>query len=151
VRCWLVCASGLALALLPALAPRQPFAQVTDTGRAEVQCDESGGPCRADVAAYIGWRVFHSHCARCHAADARGSTYAPDLTVRVARMSMQQFYAALDRGYLGPDSPLPPHGRNPDVARYYSELWRYLSARARGELPPGPLEPLPETEASVPR
>jgi hypothetical protein len=95
------------------------------------------------VSTYVGWRVFHSFCATCHAADATGSTYAPDLTFRMRGMQRREFFAALDDGYLGPASNLPPHGDNPDVARYYAELWADLAARVSGSLPPGALAPLP--------
>ena len=58
-------------------------------------------------------------------------------------MDQRAFVRALDEGYMGPDDPAPPRGANPDVARYYAELWSYLSARASGALPPGPVERLP--------
>ena len=58
-------------------------------------------------------------------------------------MDERAFVAALDDGYLAPEDPMPPRGANPDVARYYAELWSYLSARASGDLPPGQLERLP--------
>jgi cytochrome c5 len=99
--------------------------------------------CRVDLATYVGWRVFGAQCATCHAADALGSSFAPDLTLRVRGMTQRGFFAALDNGYLGPADPSPPRGKMPDVARYYEELWAYLSARASGDLPPGALERLP--------
>jgi mono/diheme cytochrome c family protein len=99
--------------------------------------------CRTDLATYIGWRVFQAQCASCHAADARGSDFAPDLTQRLGGMDRSRFFAALDRGYLGPRSTMPPRGRDPDVAPYYDELWAYLAARREGTLPAGAVEPLP--------
>jgi mono/diheme cytochrome c family protein len=109
----------------------------------KVDCDGAGGAvCRVDLATYIGWRVFHAQCATCHARDALGSSFAPDLVERIRGMDQRAFVRALDDGYMGPDDPAPPRGANPDVARYYNELWSYLRARASGELPPGPLEPL---------
>jgi len=115
-------------------------------------CDgaESGFVCRVDLATYIGWRVFHAQCASCHAENALGSSFAPDLTHRMRSMDERAFVAALDDGYLGPDDPMPPRGANPDVARYYTELWSYLSARASGDLPPGPLERLPNLDFTGP-
>lgn len=101
--------------------------------------------CRVDLATYVGWRVFDAQCATCHAADALGSAFAPDLTLRMRGMTQRAFFAALDNGYLGSADPAPPRGRNPDVARYYEELWTYLSARTSGDLPPGALAPLPES------
>lgn len=107
--------------------------------------------CRADLATYIGWRVFQAHCATCHAADARGSSFAPDLLERTQGMQQRAFFAALDQGYFGPRSTMAPRGRDPNVAPYYEELWSYLSARRSGALPPGPVEPLPVEPRSEPR
>ncbi len=100
--------------------------------------------CRADLATYIGWRVFQAQCATCHAADVRGSSFAPDLTVRMSNMTQREFFAALDQGYFGPQSSMPPRGRDPNVAPYYDELWSFLRARVAGDLPAGPVERLPD-------
>lgn len=108
------------------------------------RCDAADAAvCRTDLATYIGWRVFHAQCATCHARDALGSSFAPNLVERIRGMDQRAFVRVLDEGYMGPDDPAPPRGANPDVARYYAELWSYLSARASGELPPGPVERLP--------
>ena len=104
-------------------------------------------PCRADLATYIGWRVFQAQCATCHAADARGSSFAPDLALRMSDMTQREFFAALDRGYSGSQSTMPPRGRDPNVAPYYDELWSFLRARISGDLPAGPVMRLPENEA----
>jgi cytochrome c5 len=109
----------------------------------------SGAVCTVDVRVYVGWRVFHAQCATCHAQDAVGSTFAPDLTRRIREMDAREFFRALDDGYLGPHDVTPPRGANPDVARYYEELWSYLAARARGELPPGPLARAPNVSISA--
>jgi hypothetical protein len=115
-----------------------------------IECAQTPAQCRTDLATYLGWRVFHAQCAACHAADALGSAFAPDLTRRLRGMDAREFFAALDKGYMGPDDSSPPRGQNPDVARYYQELWAYLSARRNGDLPPGPLERLPDAEPRVP-
>ncbi len=94
-----------------------------------IEC--AAAPCRADLATYIGWRVFQAQCATCHAADARGSNFAPDLTLRMSGMTQREFFAALDQGYFGSQSSMPPRGRDPNVAPYYDELWSYLRARDR--------------------
>jgi len=106
-------------------------------------------PCRVDLATYIGWRVFQAQCATCHAADARGSSFAPDLALRMGAMTQRDFFAALDRGYLGSQSTMPPRGRDPNVAPYYDELWSYLRARIGGDLPPGSVTRLPENEGAA--
>jgi mono/diheme cytochrome c family protein len=117
--------------------------------RIECAPDPAAG-CRADLATYIGWRVFQAQCATCHAADARGSTFAPDLTQRMRGMERREFFAALDKGYLGPQSTMPPRGRDPNVAPYYDELWVYLLARRDGDLAAGPVERLPEPAPAQP-
>jgi mono/diheme cytochrome c family protein len=98
---------------------------------------------------YIGWRVFQAQCATCHAADARGSSFAPDLALRMSAMTQRDFFVALDRGYLGSQSTMPPRGRDPNVAPYYDELWSFLRARISGDLPPGPVTRLPHDEGAV--
>jgi mono/diheme cytochrome c family protein len=103
-------------------------------------------PCRVDLATYIGWRVFQAQCATCHAADVRGSTFAPDLTLRMSAMTRRDFFAALDRGYSGSQSTMPPRGRDANVAPYYDELWSFLRARITGDLPAGALTRLPATD-----
>ena len=110
-----------------------------------VEC-APGATCRADLATYIGWRVFQAQCATCHAADARGSSFAPDLTQRMSTMAERDFVAALDKGYFGPQSSMPPRGRDPNVAPYYDELWSFLRARVTGALPSGPVDRLPDAE-----
>ena len=114
--------------------------------RVECVSDE---PCRVDLATYIGWRVFQAQCATCHAADARGSSFAPDLALRMNAMTQRDFFAALDRGYLGSQSTMPPRGRDPNVAPYYDELWSYLRARISGDLPPGSVTRLAENEGAA--
>ena len=108
-----------------------------------VECSTTGA-CRADLATYIGWRVFQAQCATCHAADVRGSSFAPDLTLRMGGMTQREFFAALDHGYLAPQSGMAPRGRDPNVAPYYDELWSFLRARISGDLPPGPVAQLAE-------
>jgi mono/diheme cytochrome c family protein len=126
----------------PALAPDGSIPALTQDSR--IDCAAADGQdvpvCRVDTATFVGWRVFAAQCASCHAQDALGSSFAPDLTFRMRGMDAREFMAALDNGYLGPNDASPPRGAMPDVARYYNELWSYLSARASGELPPGSLE-----------
>jgi mono/diheme cytochrome c family protein len=94
--------------------------------------------------------VFQVQCATCHAADARGSNFAPDLTLRMGGMTRREFFAALDQGYFGSRSSMPPRGRDPNVAPYYDEIWSYLSARLAGALPPGAVQRLPDVVEGTP-
>jgi len=137
------------LSLCAALGCHAGAAQVpsTDAAQYRVECSaEPAASCRADLVTYVGWRVFQAQCATCHAADALGSSFAPDLTVRMRGMDQREFFAALDSGYLGSRSTMPPRGRDPNVAPYYDELWSYLRARRDGAAPAGPLERLLEPE-----
>jgi len=137
------------LSFCAALGCHAGAAQVASTEAApyRVECSEDpAASCRADLATYVGWRVFQAQCATCHAADALGSSFAPDLTVRMRGMEQREFFAALDRGYLGSRSTMPPRGRDPNVAPYYDELWAYLLARRDGAAPAEPLERLPDPE-----
>ena len=138
----------VAWALCAALGDHVGAAQTSPAAEAEpykIEC-EAGEPCRVDLATYIGWRVFQAQCATCHGADVRGSSFAPDLTLRMSQMTQRDFFAALDRGYFGAESTMPPRGRDPNVAPYYDELWSFLRARTVGDLPPGPVTRLPEDE-----
>jgi hypothetical protein len=146
VRC-VVCALALCAALDPTVGVAQP-SRGADARPYRVECapDE---PCRVDLATYIGWRVFQAQCATCHAADARGSSFAPDLTLRMSVMTQRDFFAALDRGYSGSRSTMPPRGRDPNVAPYYDELWSFLRARIAGDLPEGPVARLPEDDGTT--
>jgi mono/diheme cytochrome c family protein len=136
--------AGLFTVLCAALAAQGGAAQpVSAEVPYRVECT-AAGVCSADLATYIGWRVFQAQCATCHAADARGSSFAPDLTARMSAMTQRAFFAALDQGYFGPNSGMPPRGRDPNVAPYYDELWSFLRARVSGALPPGPVERLPD-------
>jgi hypothetical protein len=144
--------SALLSALCAALGCQAGAAQSVSSAETvpyRVECARApAAACHADLATYIGWRVFQAQCATCHAADARGSTFAPDLTLRMNAMTQRQFFAALDQGYLGPQSTMPPRGRDPNVAPYYDELWSYLAARRDGALPPGAVERFPEDAAA---
>jgi cytochrome c5 len=136
----------LCAALACTVGAAQPSA--TENPAYRVEC-AGGEACRVDLATYIGWRVFEAQCATCHAADVRGSSFAPDLTLRMSEMTQREFFAALDHGYFGPQSTMPPRGRDPNVAPYYDELWSFLRARIVGDLPPGPVTRLPDA-GSVP-
>lgn len=139
-----------AIALGAALGCHAGAAQTPAEAAKPYRIECAPAACRADLATYIGWRVFQAQCATCHAADARGSSFAPDLTERMRRMGQRDFVAALDRGYLGENSSMPPRGRDPNVAPYYDELWAYLAARRNGDLPAGPVERLAEETAAAP-
>src|SRR5215510_1185640 len=138
----------LALAALVAASA----ARAQDAGDAKpytVECApdaEEGGAtvCRVDRATYVGWRTFHGICHTCHAQDAVGSTFAPDLLVRMRQIDKAEFMKALAEGFQGQVGVMPPWSQDPNVSKYFEELWSYLRARSDGALLPGRPKRLPE-------
>lgn len=125
-----------------AAAQRAAGPDPAEEARVECAAAADAASCAADAATYVGWRVFEAECAVCHARGGTGSSFAPALAPRISRMDWPAFVDVLEEGYRGVGDALPPHGERPNVARYYAELWRYLTARADGRLPAGPVEPL---------
>lgn len=108
---------------------------------------ESGGnACFVDRDTYVGWRTFHAVCHTCHAQDAVGSTFAPALLPRVREIDKARFVTVVDEGFEGQMGVMPAWGDNPNVNRFYDELWAYLRARADGVLAPGRPKRLPQNE-----
>ena len=106
--------------------------------------DEGGATvCRVDRATYVGWRTFHGICHTCHAQDAVGSTFAPDLLVRMRQIDKAEFMKALSEGFKGQVGVMPPWSQDPNVSKYFEELWSYLKARSDGVLLPGRPKRLP--------
>src|SRR5512145_3163957 len=71
--------------------------------------DEGGATvCRVDRATYVGWRTFHGICHTCHAQDAVGSTFAPDLLVRMRQIDKAEFMKAMNEGFTGQMGVMPP-------------------------------------------
>ena len=106
---------------------------------------EEGGAtvCRVDRATYVGWRTFHAICHTCHAQDAVGSTFAPDLLARMRQIDKTAFLKAMNEGFQGQVGVMPPWSQDPNVNKYFEELWSYLQARKDGVLLPGRPKRLP--------
>ena len=92
--------------------------------------------CRVDRGTYVGWRTFHGICHTCHAQDAVGSTFAPDLLARMRQIDKAEFMKALTEGFKGQIGVMPPWSQDPNVNKYFEELWSYLKARSDGVLLP---------------
>ena len=104
------------------------------------QVNDAGEPyCYVDGDTYIGWRTFHGFCHVCHAQDAVGSTFAPNLLDRMNESDMTEdlFVERLNEGFTGQVGVMPPWKDNPNVSKRYKELYAYLTARSSGALPPG--------------
>jgi mono/diheme cytochrome c family protein len=113
-----------------------------------IECTSDAGvtTCRADLATFLGKRTFDEYCASCHARDALGSAFAPSLAERVQSLERAEFMALLERGYGGEAATMTRWAEVPAVRSYADALWSYLSARASGDLPPGPIELLPAAD-----
>jgi cytochrome c5 len=123
-------------------------AQESDAAKPTVECapdpDEGGATvCRVDRATYVGWRTFHAICHTCHGQDALGSSFAPDLVARVRQIDKAAFTKAMNEGFTGQMGVMPPWIQDPNVNKYFEELWSYLRARADGGLLPGRPKRLP--------
>lgn len=144
----------------PAERPPDQLARAADGGGGADAQDDADAPytvkcasgavaatdCEVDRATYVGWRTFHAVCHTCHAQDAVGSTFAPALLPRVKDMEKARFVEVVDEGFTGQVGVMPGWGENPNVNRFYDELWSYLRARADGALPPGRPQRLPDPD-----
>jgi mono/diheme cytochrome c family protein len=119
---------------------------VEEPYRVECAADAAGAAtCRTDLTIFLGKRTFDEYCASCHARDALGSAFAPNLAERARGLSRAQFMTLLERGYGGEAAAMTRWAQVPAVRSYADALWTYLSARASGDLPPGPIDLLPQT------
>jgi len=133
------------------LAATSSFAQAPDAPKPyTVQCapdaEEGRDVCFVDRGTYVGWRTFHAVCHVCHAQDAVGSTFAPDLLQRIKQIDKAEFLTSVNDGFTGQVGVMPAWADNPNVNRYYDELWSYLLARADGKLLPGRPKRLPDPQ-----
>jgi len=102
------------------------------------QVNDAGEPfCYVDRDTYIGWRTFHGFCHVCHAQDAVGSTFAPNLLDRMQDFDFDMFVDRTANGFTGQVGVMPPWKDNPNVSKRYKELFAYLKARSDGALPRG--------------
>jgi mono/diheme cytochrome c family protein len=112
---------------------------------------------------YLGWRMFQTHCARCHGADATGTDKAPNLLPRVKGMSEARFAASVLQRYQWVlpaavaagegaarevlledvlrrrqgETLMPAWEGEPAVKAHILDLFVYLNARAGGALEAG--------------
>ena len=94
--------------------------------------------CKVDGQTLLGWRAFHTHCAQCHGGSGLGSTFAPSLQERFnTRVDFARFSHVMHNGYRGQVGMMPSFAQNRAVLAARDALYAYLSARARGGLPPG--------------
>lgn len=143
-RVFALCVAAVALAAASAGHTQEPDAAKPYTVACAPDPEEGGATvCRVDRATYVGWRTFHGICHTCHAQDAVGSTFAPDLLERMRHIDKTEFMKALNDGFQGQVGVMPPWSQDPNVSKYFEELWSYLRARSDGALLPGRPKRLP--------
>lgn len=105
----------------PALAQDQPYSVVDG---------------KVDRGTYNGYRRYGDACLRCHGPDGVGSSYAPDLTQSLKRLSYEEFTEVVINGRqnlgAGQEKVMPGFGEVQDVAMYIDDIYGYLKARADG-------------------
>lgn len=93
---------------------------------------------RVDKGTYNGYRRYGEACLRCHGPDGLGSSYAPDLTDSLKRLSKEQFEEVVINGRqnvsASSDKVMPAFGTNEDVVDYLDDIYAYLKARSDGAL-----------------
>lgn len=97
---------------------------------------------KVDKGTFNGWRRFHGTCHACHGQDALGSSFAPNLTESLKTLDYQVFVETVSNGRqvtgaAGATTAMPSFGNDPNIMKHIDDIYRYLTARAKGSLPPG--------------
>ena len=125
----LACASAASalLALSPARAQHSPVYEVRDG--------------MVDQQTFNGYRRYGNSCLACHGPDGAGSSYAPNLTDSLTRLSYEDFANVVINGRQNVNATsnnvMPAFGTTEDVVTYLDDIYGYLKARADGKLPRG--------------
>jgi hypothetical protein len=109
----------------------------------QVECSDNGSSCKVDKATYIGWRTYHAVCHVCHAQDAVGSSFAPNLLERMQGMDKEKYLDVVLNGFTGQIGVMPGWKNDPNVLPRVDDLWSYLKARSDGVLGTGKPKRLP--------
>ncbi len=107
-----------------------------------VSCPEGtadAGACTVDQLTYDGWRTFKIECQQCHGGGALGSTFAPNLLVRLNEggVDYARFLDVMENGFQGQVGVMPSMAKNARVQKNKEAVFAYLKARADGVMPNG--------------
>jgi methanol metabolism-related c-type cytochrome len=93
---------------------------------------------RVDQHTFNGYRRYGESCLRCHGPDGAGSSYAPDLTDSLKKMTYDQFANTVINGRkdvnTAAQNVMPAFGTTEDVVSYLDDIYGYLKARSDGAL-----------------
>ncbi len=93
---------------------------------------------KVDMGTYKGYLYYGDACMRCHGPDGLGSSYAPNLTQSLTRLSKQQVEEIIINGKkevnASSDLVMPSFGFNQDVVENLDNIYGYLKARSDGKL-----------------
>lgn len=96
---------------------------------------------KVDQGTYNGYRRYHASCHVCHGPDGLGSSYAPNLTDSLKRLSQDDFNEVVINGRKNvtgsQQSVMPAFGEVQDVAMYIEDIYAYLKARSDGVIDRG--------------
>jgi len=91
-----------------------------------------------DQHVYNGFRRYGEACLRCHGPDGAGSSYAPNLTESLKRLSYDDVVNVIINGRKNVNSAnnnvMPSFGTTEDVVNYMDDIYGYLKARSDGQL-----------------
>ena len=93
---------------------------------------------KVDMGTYKGYLYYGDACMRCHGPDGLGSSYAPNLTDSLKRLSKEEMEETVINGKKevnsSSDLVMPSFGLNQDVAENLDNIYAYLKARSDGAL-----------------
>ncbi len=94
-----------------------------------------------DQHTFNGYRRYGESCLRCHGPDGAGSSYAPNLTESLKKMSYEDFVNTIVNGRQNvtksQNNVMPAFGTTEDVVLYLDDIYGYLKARSDDKLPRG--------------
>ena len=107
---------------------------------------------KVDKATYNGYRRFHGTCHACHGQDAMGSSFAPALVESLKSMEYEIFKKTVYEGKevkdaSGAINAMPSFAKDKNITKHLDDIYRYLTARAAGVLPPGRPDKLPKEKS----
>ncbi len=104
---------------------------------------------KVDKGTYNGYRRFHGTCHACHGQDAMGTSFGPALTESLKTVDYDTFVKTVMEGRQVTDATgavkaMPSFGKDPNISKHLDDIYRYLTARADGALPPGRPKKIPK-------